>query len=404
MASIDLILRNDKAKSDGKVPVYLRIIKDRKSQYISIKEAVIPALWLEAAQEVDKKHPNAKWLNAKFLKRKSEAKDLVLQSEERKRNIRTEELKAEVVGRAPVDFFTFGEKFIRKYDTPTKIGTYRSRKSILNKFKIFLNGTSLHIDRFEVGVLNDYIEFLQKTTKNGNTTIKSNLRFLHTIFIQAIRENLATSNNDPFLKVKVKADQAKREYLTKKEIQEIKKLKLDPDTKIYDHRNMFLFSCFSGGLGIRELLMLKWSDIRDDRLYFQRKKTSQLNNFPLTAQGLEIIQYYRKKINSAKGHHFVFPAMSNTKDYADPNYLHNSISSQTTLMNKNLKKIQEKANLSKHLSTHLARHTFATAALMKGIPVDQVQNILGHSNIRETMIYAKTLSKGVDNSMKKFKF
>lgn len=86
MASIDLILRKDKTKSDGRVPVYIRVLKDRKAQYISIKESVIPDLWIETAQEVDRKHPNAKWLNAKFIKRKSEAKDLVLQAEERKRN------------------------------------------------------------------------------------------------------------------------------------------------------------------------------------------------------------------------------------------------------------------------------------------------------------------------------
>lgn len=77
MASVDVILRTDKKQSDGKVPVYLRIIKDRKARYISLKETVNPDLWLSEAQEVDRKHSNAKWLNAKFLKRKSEAKDFV---------------------------------------------------------------------------------------------------------------------------------------------------------------------------------------------------------------------------------------------------------------------------------------------------------------------------------------
>lgn len=105
----------------------------------------------------------------------------------------------------------------------------------------------------------------------------------------------------------------------------------------------------------------------------------------------------------AKEHHFIFPAMSNLKDYSYPYFLHNSISTQTSLMNKSLKKIEEDAELSKHLSSHLARHTFATLALKMGIPVDQVQTILGHSNIRETMIYAKTLSQSIDSSMKKFR-
>ena len=400
MASIDLILRKDKTKTNGTVPVYLRVIKDRRSQYISLKESVIPELWIDSAQEVDRKHPNAKWLNAKFHKRKSDAKGKVLQAEERKRDIRTQELKTEVIGKAPIDFFAFGEAFLKKYESPDKIGTYRARKAMLGKFKTFYKNAPLDMDAFGVNVLTDYIEYQRKELENGNSTIHGNLKFLHAIFRQAIRENLATWNDDPFLKVKVKANSVKREYLTKEEIETIKKLELDPSTKIYHHRNMFLFSCYSGGLGIRELLMLKWSDIRNGRLYFQRKKTSQVNAFPITKQGLDIIGYYKKRNPKAKGHHFIFPAMSNLKDYSDPKYLHNSISSQTTLMNKDLLKIEERAKLSKHLSSHIARHTFATVALSQGIPVDQVQQILGHSNIRETMIYAKTINKAIDNSMK----
>lgn len=403
MASVDLILRTDKKQSDGKVPVYLRIIKDRKAKYISLKETVDPNLWLAEAQEVDRKHKNAKWLNAKFLKRKSEAKDLVLQAEEYKRNIRTEELKKEVIGKAPTDFFVFGDAFLQKYESPDKIGTYRARRAMLGKFKTFYNNAPLYIEDFSVNILNDYIHYQRKELKNGNGTIQNNLKFLHAIFNQAIRENLATLNDDPFLKVKVKANAVRREYLTKIEIEAIKNLDLDPTVKMYHHRNMFLFSCYSGGLGIRELLMLKWKDIRDGRLYFQRKKTGQLNSFSITKQGLDIINFYKKQNPLAKGEHFVFPAMSNVKDYSDPDFLHNSISTQTSLVNKSLKAIQKKAQLSKHLSSHLARHTFATMALTSGIPVDQVQNILGHSNIRETMIYAKTLSRSIDSSMKKFK-
>jgi site-specific recombinase XerD len=403
MASVDLVLRTDKKQSDGKTPVYLRIIKDRKAKYISLKETVNPDLWLHEAQEVDRKHPNAKWLNAKFLKRKSEAKDFVLQAEERKRNIRTEELKKEIIGGSPIDFFVFGESFIKKYNSSDKIGTYRARKAMLGKFKTFYKNAPLNLDEFAVSILTDYVEYQRKELKNGNGTIQNNLKFLHTIFNQAIRENLATLNDDPFLKVKVKSNPVKREYLIKKEIEAIKKLAIDPGLKMFHHRNMFLFSCYSGGLGIRELLMLRWKDIRDGKLYFQRKKTGQLNSFSITKQGMDIINFYKASTSHAVDNHFVFPAMSNLKDYSDPDFLHNAISTQTSLMNKSLRAIQLKAQISKHLSSHLARHTFATMALTQGIPVDQVQSILGHSNIRETMVYAKTLSQTIDNSMKKFR-
>jgi site-specific recombinase XerD len=274
---------------------------------------------------------------------------------------------------------------------------------MLGKFKTFYKNAPLNLDEFTVSILTDYVEYQRKELKNGNGTIQNNLKFLHTIFNQAIRENLATLNDDPFLKVKIKSNPVKREYLIKKEIEAIKKLAIDPGLKMFHHRNMFLFSCYSGGLGIRELLMLRWKDIRDGKLYFQRKKTGQLNSFSITKQGMDIINFYKASTSHEVDNHFVFPAMSNLKDYSDPDFLHNAISTQTSLINKSLRAIQLKAEISKHLSSHLARHTFATMALTQGIPVEQVQSILGHSNIRETMVYAKTLSQTIDNSMKKFR-
>ena len=78
------------------------------------------------------------------------------------------------------------------------------------------------------------------------------------------------------------------------------------------------------------------------------------------------------------------------------------ISSATAATNRNLKKMAKKIGTNKTLSFHIARHTWATLVLKKGISIDKVSKILGHTNIWETQIYAKIVSKELDDAMDLF--
>lgn len=54
----------------------------------------------------------------------------------------------------------------------------------------------------------------------------------------------------------------------------------------------------------------------------------------------------------------------------------------------------------KRLSYHLARHTFATMSLSKGVPIESVSKMLGHTNIRTTQVYARITNKKIEEDMK----
>ena len=69
---------------------------------------------------------------------------------------------------------------------------------------------------------------------------------------------------------------------------------------------------------------------------------------------------------------------------------------------KNLKIISKLAEIDKNISFHLSRHTFATRALTKGISIDKVSKLLGHSSIKETQIYAKIINTELDKAMDVF--
>ena len=68
-------------------------------------------------------------------------------------------------------------------------------------------------------------------------------------------------------------------------------------------------------------------------------------------------------------------------------------------MNAYLKEIADLCGIQKHLTFHLARHTFATMSLSKGVPMESVSKMLGHTNIRTTQIYARITNKKIEQDM-----
>jgi len=81
--------------------------------------------------------------------------------------------------------------------------------------------------------------------------------------------------------------------------------------------------------------------------------------------------------------------LENGIDLNNPQVSYKSISSATAYINKNLKILADKAGIEKQISFHISRHTWATRALKKGISIDKVSKLMGHAQLRETMIYAK---------------
>mgnify|MGYP001515478440 FL=1 len=69
----------------------------------------------------------------------------------------------------------------------------------------------------------------------------------------------------------------------------------------------------------------------------------------------------------------------------------NAISSATAIINKQLKRIAEKVGIEKNISTHVGRHSYATALLTSDIPLPVIKEMLGHSDIKVTQIYAKVV-------------
>jgi integrase len=115
----------------------------------------------------------------------------------------------------------------------------------------------------------------------------------------------------------------------------------------------------------------------------------------LKEKPLAILEKYTGRNDS-----FIFPFLSDRFDYSDPMFKHNQIGAKTALINKYLKDIATKAEISKNITTHTARHSFADIARQKTDNIYNLSKTLGHSSIKVTEAYLASFDQqAVDDTM-----
>ncbi len=144
-------------------------------------------------------------------------------------------------------------------------------------------------------------------------------------------------------------------------------------------RDLFVFSCFTR-LAYIDLRNLAVKNIyKENGKYWirtRRQKTNVKSNIPLLKVPLRLLKKYLPKFETAEADKKIFRVISNQK------------------MNAYLKDLADLCTISKCLTFHIARHTFATTVtLNNGAPIESVSSMLGHKHITTTQHYAKLLDK-----------
>lgn len=189
---------------------------------------------------------------------------------------------------------------------------------------------------------------------------------------------------DPFFHWKGNWKSSEREYLTDLELQEMVVHEFDiPRLDLV--RDTFVFCCYTG-LAFADVKKLSSDDIvinisGKKLIKTKRQKTKSLSSIPLLGIPEMILEKYSDHpyVNAGKG---VLPVLTNQKS------------------NSYLKEIADVCGIKKNLTTHLARHTFATTVMLsKGVPIESVGKMLGHRSLKTTQIYAKVLDEKVGKDM-----
>ena len=225
-------------------------------------------------------------------------------------------------------------------------------------------------------------EFFIKTEKScaQNTTVKY-LKNLKKIITLALTNKWMTDN--PFFGVRFKQTQSNREFLSEEELHIIMEKEFNiPRLEIV--RDIFVFCCLSG-LAFTDIKHLRPGHITkdpngEDWIRKPREKTNNMCHIPLLDIPALIAEKYKNNPICVQKN-MVLPVPCNQR------------------MNSYLKEIADMCGITKKLTTHTARHSFATLSISYGVPIESVSKMLGHTNIRTTQIYAKIIDTKLSEDM-----
>lgn len=398
MASIHAVLRKKK-NSEGKYPLAVRITKDRKSSYIYIGQYISEDDWDKKNRVVRKSHPNSARLNNIILKKLIEVNDKLLESEGKNKEESVKLIKAKIkTSTSTITFNGLSNQYLKNLEKSGKYSTYLSDRTRINHFKTFLKKEDIAFSEITELLLKRFMAYLKSDEGLSERSIVNNMIVIRTLYNLAIREGIVDQKSYPFGKgkIKVKIPQGNKIGLDSDEVKAIELLPLTVFSPIWHTRNIWLTSFYFAGMRISDVLRLKWSDIKEGRLYYVMGKNNKAGSLKVPDKASDIFSFY--KDNQTKEYDFIFPELKKANQ-KDPKDMNRKIGTAVKQFNKYLKRIGEQAKIEKKITTHIARHTFGNISGDK-IPIQMLQRLYRHTSITTTINYqGNFLVKDADEAL-----
>jgi len=298
------------------------------------------------------------------------------------------------------------KQIIKDYTKRGQIGTASSydlsSKSLTDFAKTAKNQQFEKLTLYDISPdwLKDFEYFMVEVKGRSITTVGIYLRALRAIFNKAIDEKEIDRDYYPFGKRKyqIPATRNVKKALSKDQLSVLYK-STPQNSHQQKAKDFWFFSYSCNGMNIKDIALLKYSDIKDDKIEFYRAKTkltSKANLKPITVYlndfTKDIIERYGNK--EIIPNNYVFNVL--TKGL-DPMKQKTKIQAFTRSINQHIKKLCIANDLPKEISTYWARHSFATNAVRNGASLEFIQESLGHSDLKTTQGYFA----GFDSATKK---
>ncbi len=293
--------------------------------------------------------------------------------------------------------FNFMENIIINLKMRGKTRTAEAYTTALNNFKKFLISLQLTnpqnpkddvlLDCLTSELMEHYQAWQEQCGLAPNT-ISFYIRIIRAVYNRALEEGLV-DNHYPFRHVYTGIDKTLKRALPLTIIKKIKNIDLKASPTLNLARDMFMMSFMLRGMSFVDMAFLKKSDLINGYLKYRRKKTGQILTIEWTKEMQQILDRYPE--NASR---YLLPIIINTGRNERCVYRNKSYA-----INRNLKIIARKIGLNIPLTLYLARHSWASIARSKGIPVSVISEGMGHSNEATTYIYLASLdSTAVDKA------
>ena len=400
MSEIKTTIRIDKKNKNNECPIVFRFIKNRRATYISSNIIIPIDKWDFKKGIIKRSHTMHRQLNAELKLKEKEVKLKYNQLNIVAPNANRKNIKKELEKYKPKYFLEFANEINEQYKDERN--TFLKTKSIINKFKKFLveqDKEMIEIKAIDAKMINEYEKYLRTVHNNKINTIATSLNYLKQIFGEAAKRNIINQEDNPFAYTKIRLEKTNKIYLTDDELNIIEKHPFVKGSKIDIARDVFVFASDCGGIRISDILTMKVKNYDGQFLNFVMQKTKKQIQLKVPLRAKKILEKY---ITNKDKEMFIFPIIKNKIDINNNDKIKRSIKDHSLLINKRLKIITKATNINKNISIHISRHTFATRALIKGVSVEILQKILGHSDLDSTMVYAKIINSELDNAMDLF--
>ena len=275
--------------------------------------------------------------------------------------------------------FNFIRRQIHHKEQIGKVRSSETYRSMLNSFTCFRKGVDLTFDMMDGMLMELYEAWMRKCGLTRNST-SFYMRILRTNYKLAVEKGV-TPDRHPFRKVYCGIDKTVKRSLPFSEIKKISALDLSRKPSMDFARDMFMFSFCTRGMSFIAMAYLKKADLNNGCLAYRRKKTGQLMMIEWTKQMQDIIDKYK-----SDGTSYLLPIITR-EDGSERRQYQN----QMRKTNRLLKDIANRAGLPMPLSMYYARHSWATIARGRDVPLAVISEGLGHDSETTTQIYLDSI-------------
>lgn len=385
-------LRKQKNYKEGAAAIYMRITVDGKRSEFSAGRECDPSRWNSHSgrgigTKEDIRALNS-YLDILHTKVNSAHQQLLIAGEA----ITADKLRNQFIGRAEKRYHVVALFSEHNDQVKALIGngfeentlkSYRSSFKHLAEFVKYKYGVAdVDIKSLNHAFILNYEFYLKTTCKCSGVSAAKYIKHLRKIVNNCLNNKWLVEN--PFINYRSKAKAKEKEFLTEDELEKIANKEVTID-RLIQVRDTFVFCCYTG-LAYADVQKLQRHQIAkgvdgEQWIFTNRKKTDTASRIPLLAAAEDIVKRYADHPQCVNKN-LVLPVLSNQR------------------MNSYLKEIADVCGISKLLTFHMARHTFATTVtLANGVPIESVSKMLGHTSIKTTQHYAKVLDIKVGSDM-----
>ncbi|CAK7039086.1 MAG: Tyrosine recombinase XerC [Peptostreptococcus russellii] len=369
-----IVIRKDRPLANGEHSICLLLIYSRKNKRVSLNISARLKDWDEKNERVKKGDPDSEKKNKLITVYKNRISEYETKCIVKNKPFILENAVNCITGNLNEEsFYDYLKKEWPNYKASLKPNTFKKYQSHLNVIKGYKR--KLLFSEIDAAFLRAYETYLTTKRSNGKNTISKALKWIKTIFNQAVRDGIVEKS--PFENYKISNDPGHREHLSMNELGRLENIYYQGKLRnsMQETLRAFLFCAYTG-LRLSDMKDLSYSCINEDILTTIMNKTDHQVSVPLISNA--------KRLLVDGGEDKVFSTVSDQ------------------MINKHLKKIMPMAKIEKKITFHCARHTFATLSLNLGVPKDSVQKILGHTDIKTTDIYTQYEVSLLQKGMKKW--